>query len=169
MMISLNMLTVIFISRIENLSNVVDTERLIYAVEHIPTDTRWGIRQPLGLNSQRYITLGKTNDPITIYMVGNVSQIWFAQRLGTNRPASLYIVPVTEGTTKRAHTLLTNLCNPPVGAYLTTSLWYGNWLTTSLCTVPVQSMLTEIQFTRFMQINSETGLVGAFRYHLLGL
>ncbi|KAF7983181.1 hypothetical protein HWV62_23426 [Athelia sp. TMB] len=62
--------------------------------------------------------------------------LWFSPNPGSNQPVNLSIVPITEGTCKRAHALLTKLCNPPAAA--------------------VQSSLDEIQFSRFMPINPET-------------
>ncbi|KAF7971967.1 hypothetical protein HWV62_19361 [Athelia sp. TMB] len=125
------------IRRIETLSNVTDDDRLIYSVERIPENIKWGFRDPLGLNSHRVITFGKTNKPIVIYVVGKVSQMWFTQQPGSMLPSSLYIVPITEGTTKRAYALLTSLSKPP--------------------TTTVESTLTEIKFARFTPVDPITG------------
>lgn len=115
-MVSLVVLELILVcSRIENLVNVVDVERLVYAADMVPTDIAWGRRVPCGLDSERLVTLGKSNEPITIWMVGRVSQVWLTPLRPTNRPISIYIVPVTEQTSRQAHSLLTRLSKPPAG------------------------------------------------------
>ncbi|KAF7985027.1 hypothetical protein HWV62_8847 [Athelia sp. TMB] len=105
--------------RVESLANTADVDRLIYAVDMLPPHLVWGRRVPCGLDSQRLITLGNSNEPISVWMVGRISQIWLKPSRPSNRPISIYIVPATDGA--------------------------------------VQASMDEIQFSRFMPIDRDSG------------
>jgi hypothetical protein len=107
----------IYCRRILSFAGYQNAKSNVYALNLLPAEAEWGVDRPFDEKSSLLCKPG-TNLPYVLWVVGQVSRLWFFTAKGESvEHASIHVVPLADGAAQKARKLICNLSKPAIGMH----------------------------------------------------
>ncbi|KAG1839202.1 hypothetical protein DFJ58DRAFT_859695 [Suillus subalutaceus] len=99
------------VNRLQKLSEYTNAKANIYALGRLLPTATWGQYKPINDRS-KVLCNPATNEPLTIWVVGQIAKMWFTKFGNLEKQATIMIMPLSKSLAQQSTLLLAKMSSP---------------------------------------------------------